>query len=110
MRAALILATFAFGMNFAVAGVLTGAQLKEKIVGKTCAWSNGKASGTTLLGADGSAKITDASGVHVGSWKIKGNRICDKYPEWRPKESCFTYDEVGSGTYHGSIGFTANCS
>jgi hypothetical protein len=92
MRTALILAARAFGMNFTVAGVLTGDQLKEKIVGKTCTWSNGKANGTSLYAADGSAKVTDARGDHAGSWRIKRNRLCDNYPVWRPKESCFTFD------------------
>jgi hypothetical protein len=111
MRTALILAALAFGTNFAVAGVLTGDQLTKKIVGKTCTWANGKASGTSLYAADGSAKVTDASGnAHAGSWRIKGNRLCDKYPVWRPKESCFTFDEVGPGSYKGSIGFTADCT
>jgi hypothetical protein len=110
MLRVVVLAALAFGTNLAVAGVLTGDQLKEKIVGKTCTWTNGSATGTSLYAADGSAKVTDALGGHAGTWRIKGNRLCDKYPVWRPKESCFTFDEVGPGSYKGSIGFTANCS
>jgi hypothetical protein len=111
IRTALILAAFAIGTNLTVAGVLTGDQLKEKVVGKTCTWTNGKASGASFYAADASAKVTDARGdAHEGTWRIKGNQLCDKYPVWRPKESCFTFDEVGPGSYKGSIGFTANCS
>lgn len=108
MRTALFLIPFLLIADSSWAAGLSGDQLKEQIVGKTCTWANGKMRGTSVYASDRSAKVTDPSGVHVGTWRISGDRLCDKFPKWRKgKESCFTFDEVAPGTLKGSIGFTA---
>jgi hypothetical protein len=111
MRIAVALVILALGASVASSAVLTAPQLKEKVVGKTCTWVNGKASGTSNYAADGSASVTVSGAANIGTWRLKGNQICDKFKDMRQgKESCFTFDETSPGSYKGSIGFTATCN
>ena len=111
MRIRLAFICVLLGTAAASSAVLSEKELNEKIVGKTCNWTNGKASGTSSYAADGVAKVTMPNGAMVGTWRIQGNRICDKYKDRKKgKESCFTFDETSPGTYKGSIGFTATCN
>src|SRR5260370_34332177 len=112
MRVAFALVIFILGgATAASSAVLSGNDLKAKIVDKTCSWTAGKTSGTISFTADGVAKGTGQSGSLVGTWRIKGNRFCDKFKDRnKGKESCFTFDETSPGSYKGSTGFTATCS
>ena len=95
----------------AMAAPLTGDELKQLIVGKSCTWVNGKYSGTSSYMADGSASMTGPSGSESGTWRIKGSQLCDKWKESRKgSEKCFTYTQTSPGTYKGSIGFVATCN
>ena len=93
------------------AAPLTPDELKQKIVGKSCSWKNGNASGKTDYMADGKAKLTLADGQSIdGTWKLKGNQVCDKWNKKGFKPSCYTFEETSPGNFTGSIGFTAACS
>jgi hypothetical protein len=90
---------------------LTAEQLKEKVIGKTCTWQNGNASGKTEYMSNGKAKLVLADGQSVdGSWKLKGNQVCDKWNKKGFKPSCYSFDETSPGNFTGSIGFTSTCN
>ncbi|MEJ1932979.1 hypothetical protein WDZ92_22470 [Nostoc sp. NIES-2111] len=90
---------------------LTSDELKQKVIGKSCKWTNGNASGTTDYMANGKAKLTLADGQAVdGTWKLKGNQICDKWNKKGFKPSCYSFEESSPGNFSGSIGFTSTCS
>jgi hypothetical protein len=112
MRIALALVIAILTFDYAVAAVLSESELKKKIVGKTCEWTNGKLKGTSVYSADGAAKVVDNKKNNlVGTWQIKGNELCDKYKKREHgREVCFTFDETSPGAYKGSIGFTATCN
>lgn len=108
---------FIFGFAFfciatpVLAAPLTADELKQKVIGKTCTWTNGNASGKTDYLANGKAKLTLADGQAIdGTWSLKGNEICDKWNKKGFKPSCYTFEETSPGHFTGSIGFKSTCS
>jgi hypothetical protein len=88
--------------SFAAADDLTGAQIKEKLIGHTMKWKSEKfkVSGTSNYNADGTATIKiDGQAEETGKWRIKGNNLCDKFG--KKKESCSTrIDQIDEKVFY----------
>ena len=100
----LIVATLSFGMSIGLASAedLTGAQIKEKLIGHALKWKSEKykVGGTTKYNADGTAVIKiDGQAEETGKWRIKGNNLCDKYG--KKKETCSTrIDQIDEKVFY----------
>lgn len=100
----LIVAIVAFGASVGLARAddLTGAQIKEKLIGHTLKWKSAKykVGGITKYNADGTATIKiDGQQEETGKWRIKGNNLCDKYG--KKKESCSTrIDQIDDKVFY----------
>lgn len=83
------------------AATLSGAQIKDKLVGKKMNWKTGKASGTIHLKTSGKVTVTINGGKlkkDNGKWWIKSNSLCTQYSKIRKgKPKCFTYKPSGAG-------------
>ncbi len=81
---------------------LTGAQIKEKLIGHTLKWKSEKykVGGITKYNADGTAMIKlDGKPEETGVWRIKGNNLCDKWG--KKKESCSTrVDQIDEKVFY----------
>ena len=86
----------------AVAGDMTGAEIKAFMSGRTVyletttASASGKAGqGVIYWGEDGTALYkTPAGSMMHGKWEIKGNTNCTDWKE-RPGSGCVRYDKTG---------------
>lgn len=100
----LICFAFALGISisFASAEDLTGAQIKEKLIGHTLKWKSQKykVGGVSKYNADGTATIKiDGQAEETGKWRIKGNNLCDKFG--KRKESCSTrIDQIDEKVFY----------
>lgn len=110
VAAAVLLTSLCFVAN-AYAKPLTGDELRAKMVGKTCNWKNGSASGVSVDRPDGIREITMADGSKIAEkWAIKGNKMCAIANSKGDKDKCWTVEETGPNTFKGSIGFTSTCN
>jgi hypothetical protein len=90
-------------VSAAAAQDLTGDDIKQKIIGHTWKWKSEKykAGGVTTYNADGTAtsKGDGDAAAKPGTWRIKGNNLCDKYG--KDKESCSTrIDQIDDRTFY----------
>ena len=103
LAGAIVISTSIVGLvGSAVAGDMTGAEIKAFMSGRTVyletttASASGKAGqGVIYWGEDGTALYkTPAGSMMHGKWEIKGNTNCTDWKE-RPGSGCVRYDKIG---------------
>jgi len=76
---ALVLSTAAFAQSPPGAGQLSGAQIRQLLIGKTLSGVDKGESYSESLNPDGTIAGHSASGDYSGKWQITGNQICFFY-------------------------------
>jgi hypothetical protein len=78
---ALVVATAGFARSPSGAGHLSGAQIRQTLIGKTLSGVDKGESYSESLNPDGTIAGHSASGDYSGRWRITGNQICFFYEE-----------------------------
>jgi hypothetical protein len=63
------------------ASILTGDQIRQRIIGNTIVGTEDGAPVSKYFGADGFIRVEDKDGRYKGVWKIKGNELCVGYED-----------------------------